>query len=131
MWDTLLTVVVTELVLTLITSYVILRKAIAEPSLRRFLLLFVVMTPPVTVFAFAKALFFGTRPIRFSEELGRIEDGIENERASTFDSKVIHPSFSSRWRMSYLYAVEKSAAAASKLDPSLNASFCASISHLR
>ena len=131
MWDALLTIMFTVLVLTLITSYVILRKAVADPSLRRFMLIFVVMTPPVAIFAFAKALFSRPKPIRYSEELGRIEDEIENERAGAFDGKIVHPSFSTRWRMSYFYAVEKSVAAASKLDPSFNTSFSSAISHLR
>jgi hypothetical protein len=131
MLNTLLSVVFTVLVLSFITSYVILRKAVSERSLRRLLLLLVVMTPPIALFAFAKALFFRPKPIRYSEELGRIEDEIESERARTFDGKIVHPSFSSRWRMSYLYAVEKSAAAASKLNPTINASLCSGISHLR
>src|SRR5712664_3926267 len=131
MLHTLLSLVFTVLILTFITSYVILRKAVSERSFRRVLLLLVLTTPPIAIFAFVKALFFRPQPIRFSDELGRTEDEIETERASTFDAKIVHPSFSSRWRMSYLYAVEKSAAAASKLNPSVNSSLCEGIARLR
>ncbi len=37
---------------------------------------------------------------------------------------LMHPSFSERWKVSYLYAVEKSAAAAVKLNPDLHRSVC-------
>ena len=131
MLHTLLSIVVAVLILTTVTSYVILRKAVSEPSFRKVLLLLVVMTPVLTLYAFAKSLFIHPKPIRYIDELGRIEDEIESERARSFDAKVVHPSFSSRWRMAYLYAVEKSAVAVSKLDPSLNATLCAGISRLR
>ena len=131
MLGALLSVVFTVLILTFVTSYVILRRAISDRSLRRLLVWLVAITPPIALFAFAKALFVRPKPIRYSEELGRIEDEIESERARIFEDKIVHPSFSSRWRMSYLYAVEKSAAAASKLDSSINASLCSGISRLR
>ena len=76
------------------------------------------------IFALAKALVLRPKPIRYSVELGKIEDEIESERADVFDSKVMRPSFSERWRTSYLYAVEKSAVAAAKFDPSLASSLC-------
>jgi hypothetical protein len=124
MLSTLLTLIGTILLLTFVASYMILRAAIPERSLRRLLLLFVVITPFVTIIAFVKTLISGPKPIRYNEELGRIEDEIESERAKTFGGKVMHPSFSQRWKVSYLYAVEKSAAAAVKLDPTLNHSVC-------
>jgi hypothetical protein len=82
------------------------------------------MTPPITIFAFIKGLFGRRKPLRYNGELGRIEDEIEQERARTFGGKVMRPSFSERWKISYLYAVEKSAAAAVKLDPTLSNSLC-------
>jgi hypothetical protein len=125
---TLLTLAATVLLLTFVTSHMILRAAVSERSLRKLMMLLVIMVPPVAVFAFVKSIFSRPKPIRYNEELGRIEDEIERERASTFGGKVM-PSFSERWKVSYLYAVEKSAAAAARLDPALDRSLCG-ISHL-
>jgi hypothetical protein len=108
----------------------ILRAAIPEQPLRRLLLLFVVMTPFIALFAIAKALFSRPNLVRYSAELGKIEDEIESERARDLGEKIMHPSFSERWRLSYLYAVERSALAAAKLDPSFGPSVCG-ISQLR
>lgn len=124
MLSTLLTLIGTILLLTFVVSYMILRAAISERPLRQLLLFFVIITPFVTIIAFVKALLSRPRPIRYNEELGRIEDEIEGERARTFGGKIMHPSFSERWKVSYLYAVEKSAAAAVKLNPDLNRSVC-------
>jgi len=127
---TLLTIVLITLLLTFVTSYMILRAAIPERHLRRLLLLFVIMTPFIALLALAKALFSRPKLILYSTELGKIEDEIESERAHTFGEKVVRPSFSERWRLSYLYAVERSALAAAKLDPSFGPSVCG-ISQLR
>src|SRR6267378_1784885 len=97
------------LLLTLLTSYVLVREAVSDKELRKILLLSVLLTPPLTVWAFLRFLFVRPKPVPFSRELGRIEDEIENERARTFGGKVLHPSFSERWRLSYLYAVQKTA----------------------
>lgn len=127
---TLLTLAGTVLLLTFVTSLMILREAVSERPLRKLMTLLVLIVPPIAIFAFVKSLFFHPKPIRYNEELGRIEDEIENERANTFGGKVIRPSFSERWKVSYLYAVEKGAAAAVKLDPALDHSLCG-IAHLR
>lgn len=127
---TLLTLTATVLLLTFVTSYMILRVAVSEKPLRRMMLFFVILTPPVALLALAKALFSRQKPPRYNEELGRIEDEIENERVNMFGGKIIRPSFSERWKISYLYAIERSAAAAAKLDPSLNSPLCG-ISRLR
>lgn len=121
---TLLTLLVTTLLLTIVTSYAILRAATPSGPIRKWLLLFIILTPPIAVVAIVKTIFFSAKPPRYIEELGRIEDEIENERVSTFGGKPIRPSFSERWRISYLYAVERSAIAAAKLDPSKNSSLC-------
>lgn len=120
----------TILFLALTASYVVLRATVSDRPLRRLLMLFVVLTPPVAIFAFLRSLFFRPKPIPYSAELGRIEDEIESERASTFGGKIMRPSFSERWKSSYLYAVERSAAAAAKLNPSIDHSLCG-IGHLR
>lgn len=127
---TLLALIGTVLLLTFTTSYMILHAAVPERSLRKLLLLCVIMTPPIAVLAFVRVLFSRPKPIRYSAELGRIEDEIESERASTFGGKILRPSFSERWKLSYLYAVEKSVFAAVKLDPTFDRAFCG-ISHLR
>lgn len=114
----------TVLFITFVMSYAILRKAVADKSLRRVLMVFVILTPPIAVFALVRGLFVRPKPIRYVEEIGRIEDEIETERASLFGEKVMHPSFSQRWKLSYLYAVQKSTAAAVRLDPSLQHSLC-------
>jgi hypothetical protein len=88
------------------------------------MLVFVVLTPFVMVVVFVKALFSRPKPIRYNDEIGRIEDEIESERVKMFGGRAMHPSFSERWKVSYLYAVEKSIAAAAKLDPNLNNSLC-------
>jgi hypothetical protein len=116
---TLLTIVFTTLLLTFVTSYMILRTAVPEPAFRRLLLFFVIMTPFVSIYAALRALFLRPKPVRYNIELGQIEDEIECERAKIFGGKIMRPSFSERWQASYLYAVEKSAAAAAKLDPNL------------
>jgi hypothetical protein len=121
---TLLTLAATVLLLTFVTSYMILRAAISERSLRKLMTLLVMMVPPIAVFAFVTGIFSRPKPIRYNEEIGRIEDEIERERASIFGGKIVRPSFSERWKLSYLYAVEKSAAAAVKLDPALDRSLC-------
>ena len=110
----LLIAFVSVLLLTLLTSYVLVREAVSDKVLRKILLLSVFLTPPLTVWAFLRFLFVRPKPVPFSGELGRIEDEIENERAITFGGKVLHPSFSERWRLSYMYAVQKTAF---KLDP--------------
>jgi hypothetical protein len=115
---TALTLIGTVLLLTFVSSYIILRAAISEPHWRRMMLFFVMITPVVSVIAFARVLFSHPKPIRYNAELGRIEDEIESERVRTFGGKLVHPSFSERWKMSYFYAVEKSAVAAARLDPS-------------
>src|SRR5437879_5719442 len=107
---TVLTLALTTLFLTFVTSYVILRVAVSERPFRNLLLLFVILTPPVALFAFIEALFVRPKPFKYSAELGKIEDEIERERVEIFGGKIIHPSFSQRWEMSYLYAVKKSAA---------------------
>ena len=114
----------TVLFLTFVMSYAILRKAVADKSLRRVLMLFVIMTPPIAVFALVRGLFVRPKPLRYVGEFGKIEDEIETERASIFGEKIMHPSFSQRWKLSYLYAVQKSTAAAVKLDPGLQHSLC-------
>lgn len=114
----------TVLFLTFVMSYVILRKTVGDKSLRRVLMVFIILTPPIAVFALMRGLFVRQRPIPYIEEIGRIEDEIETERASIFAEKVMRPSFSQRWRLSYLYAVEKSTVAAAKLGPSLRDSLC-------
>jgi hypothetical protein len=124
MLDTLLSIVFTTLFLTFVTSYLILRVAVSERPYRRLLLFLVIFTPLVAIYAFARALFCPPRLVRYSAELGRIEDEIENERAKVFGGKVIRPSFSEAWRASYLYAIEKSAAAAARLEPSIAKSVC-------
>ena len=106
----------TILFLTFATSYVVLRVAGFEGPLRRFLLFFVALTPPIAIYALFRGLFVHPKPIRYSQELGKIEDEIESERAATFEEKIMHPSFSQRWKMSYVYAIEKSAVAAAKFD---------------
>jgi hypothetical protein len=118
---TLLTIVFTTLLLTFVTSYIILHAAVQERAFRRLLLFFVVMTPFVFVYAALRALFCKPKPVRYNIELGQIEDEIESERAKIFGGKIMQPSFSQRWQASYLYAVEKSAAAAAKLNPDLAA----------
>jgi hypothetical protein len=80
------------------------------------MLLFALLTPPLTVLVFMRFFFKRPKPVRYSEELGCIEDQIEHERAQTFGGKVLHPSLSERWRLSYLYAVQKAAA---RLEPQL------------
>jgi Na+/H+-dicarboxylate symporter len=127
---TALTLIGTTLLLTFAASYMILRAAIPEKLLRRMMLFFVIFTPFAAVVALVKALLFTPRPVRYNAELGKIEDEIEQERASLFGENVMHPSFSERWKVSYLYTVEKSAAAAIKLDPTLDHSLCG-ISSLR
>jgi hypothetical protein len=121
---TLLTLIATVLFLTFVTSHMILRAAVSERPLRKLMLLLVIMVPPIAVFAFVKGLFSRPKPLRYNEELGRIEDEIESERANTFGGKIIRPSFSERWKVSYLYAVEKGAAAAVRIDPALDHSLC-------
>ncbi len=108
--------VLSVLLLAFLTSYIVVREAVPDKGLRKILLVFVLLTPPLTVWAFLRFLFARARPPGFSEELGRIEDEIESERVRTFGGKALHPSFSERWRLSYMYAVQK---AASKLDPPL------------
>jgi hypothetical protein len=130
MLHTLLTILITTLLLTFVTSYIILRAAIPEHPLRRLLLLFVIMTPFIALLAIAKALFSRPKLIPYSTDLGKIEDEIESERARNYGEKIVRPSFSERWRLSYLYAVERSALAAAKLDPSFGPSVCG-ISQLR
>ncbi|HET9399595.1 MAG TPA: hypothetical protein VFO34_01480 [Candidatus Acidoferrales bacterium] len=127
---TLLSLTATVLLLAVVTSYVILRAAVSERPIRKLLLLLVVITPPVAVFAIIKSMFVRPKPLRYSEALGTIEDEIERERAGTFGGKIMRPSFSERWKVAYLFAVEKSAAAAARLDSGLNRSLCG-ISHLR
>jgi hypothetical protein len=115
----------TILFLTFVMSYAILRKAVANKALRRVLMMFVVLTPPIAIFALIRGLLFSRpKPIRYIEDFGRIEDEIETERAQMFGENVMHPSFSQRWRLSYLYAIEKSTAAAVRLDPDLQHSLC-------
>lgn len=97
--------------------------------MRKLLLFFVVMTPPVAIYAVIRGLFVRTKPIRYSEELGKIEDEIESERAAIFEEMILHPSFSQRWKMSYVYTIEKSAIAAAKLDRTADDSLCG-IAHL-
>lgn len=127
---TLLTLGCTILLLTFVASHMILRAAVSERPLRKLMMLLVIMVPPVAIFAFVRGLFSRLKPTPYNEELGIIEDEIESERANTFGGKIIRPSFSQRWKVSYLYAVEKSAAAAVKLDPALDHSLCG-IGHLR
>src|SRR5580704_10239907 len=127
---TALTLIGTVLLLAFVSSYIILRAAISEPHWSRMMLFFVIMTPVVSVIAFAKVLFSRPKPIRYNAELGRIEDEIESERVRTFGGKVVYPSFSERWKMSYFYAVEKSAVTAARLDPALS-NFSYKISNLR
>jgi len=110
--------VLTVLFLAIATSYMILRVVAPEPELRKFFLVLIILTPPIAAFAFLRVLFSGPRTIPYSEELGKIEDEIESERATIFGGKIMRPSFSERWKISYLYAIERSAAAAAKLDPS-------------
>jgi hypothetical protein len=112
----LLIAVASVLLLTFLTSYVLIREAVPDKNLRKVLLFSVILTPPLFVWALLRFLFVRPKPVPFSEELGRIEDEIENERARIFGGKVLHPSISERWRLSYMYAVQK---AASKLDPPL------------
>jgi len=119
MWYVLLAIG-TILLLTFVTCYVILQAAVSERPLRRLLLFVVLTTPFFAIVALVKTLFFRPQPIRYSGELGRIEDEIEKERAATFGGGITRPSFSKTWRVSYLYAVEKSAAVAVKLDPDLS-----------
>jgi len=122
---TLLTSVITILLLAILTSGFVLRHAVPERPFRRILLLFVVLTPPLAIYALIKSLFSRPKPIPYIEELGRIEDEIESERARIFETKIVTPSFSSVWQTSYLIALEKSAmAVAHKLEPSINASMC-------
>jgi hypothetical protein len=128
---TLLSLTGTVLLLTFAASYMILRAAITERPLRKVLLFFVITTPFIAVFALIRTLVSQTKPIRYNEELGRIEDEIENERVSTFGGAIMRPSFSERWRMSYMYAIERSAATAIKLDPSLDRSLSYGITRLR
>ena len=116
---TLLTIVLTTLLLTFVTSYIVLRAAVPERAFQRLLLFFVVMTPFVAIYAAVRALLCRPKPVRYNIELGHIEDEIESERAKIFGGKIMRPSFSERWQASYLYAVEQSAAAAAKLDPNL------------
>ena len=114
----------TVLFLTFVMSYAILRGAVKDKSLRKVLMVFVVLTPPIAVFALLRGLFARPKPIRYNEEIGKIEDEIETERANIFGERVMHPSFSQRWKLSYLYAIEKSTAAAVKLDPELQHALC-------
>jgi len=127
---TLLTSIATTLILAIVASYIILCMAISERIFRRVFLFVIIVTPLISIVALLKALFSSPKPLRYSEELGRIEDEIESERVNTFDDKIVHPSFSYRWRMAYLYAIERSAMAAAKLDPSISVSLCG-ISRLR
>jgi len=126
---TLLTLGATILLLTFVASYIIIRGAVSERPLRRLMMLLVIMVPPIAIFAFLKSLFYRPKPVPYNQELGIIEDEIESERANTFGGKIIRPSFSERWKVSYLYAVEKGAAAAVRLDPDIDHSLCG-ISHL-
>lgn len=64
------------------------------------------------MYALIRGLFVRPKPVTYSEELGKIEDEIESERATTFGETMMHPSFSQRWKVSYIYAVEKSTVAA-------------------
>jgi hypothetical protein len=121
---TALTLIGTILFLTFVSCYVVLRIAVPKGPLRTVMLLFVALTPFVAIPAFLKALIFGTKPMRYNAELGAIEDEIEQERVQIFGGKAMHPSISQRWRASYVYAIEKSAMAAAKIDPALSASLC-------
>jgi hypothetical protein len=131
MLDTLLTIALTTLILATISCYAILRAAVPERPFRRFLLFVVLLTPFAAVVGIVKALSGRQKTLRYSTELGRIEDEIETERAKLFGGRTLFQSFSESWKTSYLYALQKSAAAAAKLDPGLDQSVCCAISNIR
>jgi formate hydrogenlyase subunit 3/multisubunit Na+/H+ antiporter MnhD subunit len=130
MLSTALSLIGSVLLLTFVTSYMILQAAVPKGPLRKLMLFLVITTPFVAFFALIRVLFSRPKPMRYNVELGRIEDEIESERARMFGDKIIHPSFSEKWKLSYLYALEKSANTAVKLDPALDRSLCG-IAHLQ
>ncbi len=111
---TLLSVLLATLLLTLATSYMILRAAVSVRSLRRMLLFVVLVTPFAAFVALLKAIFRQPQPIRYNVELGMIEDEIERGRIEAFGGQPMCPSFSHRWQKSYIYALERSASIAAK-----------------
>jgi hypothetical protein len=119
MFYTLLNIIGATLALTIVSSFVILHAAVQDKTLRKLLRFFVIITIPIAILAIIKTIFFRTKTIPYSAELGKIEDEIEKERAKNFGCNVINPSFSEQWRVSYMYALEKGAAAAARIDPSL------------
>lgn len=106
--------------LTVFTSYFVMREAVPDRSIRKLLLLTIVLTPPLGVWAFFKSLFVNVKPLGYSEELAGIEDSIEDERVETFGGKKLDPSFSHKWKASYLYALQK---AAMRVDPPMASYF--------
>ena len=113
---TLLIIVASILFFSFATGYILMREAVKDKNLQKILVVCLLLTPPLTLWAFLRFLFVPPASVPFSEELGRIEDEIEVERARTFGGKMVHPSFSVRWKASYMYAFQK---AASKIDPPL------------
>ena len=97
-------------VLSCIVGYVLLRAAMpGNRQVRRWFFVAVLSLPivaPVSLFA---ALFSrqDRRVARYHDGLGRVEDEIEAERVDLFGEHRLTPSFSERWKESWLRSVEK------------------------
>lgn len=96
-----ITLAVSYLLLFLITLAVV-RVAIPERGVLLLLVVLSLSVPIITAWALIKSLIGKPEPLRYSEELGRIEDEIEAERVRIFGGNSVSPSLSEHWKAAYL-----------------------------
>jgi hypothetical protein len=111
---TVLTTLLVVLLLFVVSVYAISVASIEDKNFRRIFFTLGLLMPGVVVWAFLVTLFKSNPPIRFREEVGRVEDEIEAKRIEIFGGAPVCPSFSVRWHDSYTKTLERTAQRAVK-----------------
>ncbi len=97
-------------VTTVVLSYLIIKLAVDDPSVRLFFSIIAALMPFVLIAALIRMLLrWRSDTIPCPEELATVEAEIERERVEKFGGKPLNPSLSAHWQAAYLNSVKKTA----------------------
>jgi hypothetical protein len=118
------TVVVSYLLVTSV-AFVLAHVLISDRPVRKLFAILGVLVPPLAIWAILRTVLNGPASPKYSEQLALVEDEIETERVAIFGGQPLKPSFSEKWRSSYMYSLARAATKVEKfvgprhLSPSL------------
>jgi hypothetical protein len=108
------TVAVSYLLVTSVAC-VLAHLLISDRSVRKLFAIVGVLVPPLAIWAILRTILKGHTSPKYSDQLALVEDEIEAERVAIFGGELLKPSFSEKWRSSYMYSLARAATKVEKL----------------